>query len=77
MESHNVSLEEFVQGQVDRWSAKKQLGGIDLPVITVSMEPGSGGSLMAEPSLSAEGPISFFPPRCVSVFVRLRRLICE
>ena len=48
MESHNVSLEEFVQGQVDKWSAKKQFEGIDLPVITVSMEPGSRGSLMAQ-----------------------------
>ncbi len=47
MESHDVILEEFVQSQIAKWSGNKRLEGDDLPVITVSMEPGSGGSLMA------------------------------
>jgi len=48
MESQNVSIEEFVQSQIDRWQMIKHPHPVAVPVITVSMEPGSKGRLIAE-----------------------------
>ena len=51
MTRQNISIDQFVKQQVKKWSdqfaAKKGVVDERIPVITVSMEPGSGGSLIA------------------------------
>jgi cytidylate kinase len=48
----NVSIDQFVKQQVKKWegqfTGKKDTEAALIPVITVSMEPGSGGSMIAE-----------------------------
>jgi cytidylate kinase len=52
MTKKKTSIEQFVNKQVEKWESTytkdKSKGEAHLPVITVSMEPGSGGSVMAK-----------------------------
>jgi cytidylate kinase len=52
MAKEKISIKQFVNGQVKKWERMySQAGGqaeIRLPSITLSMEPGSGGSVMAQ-----------------------------
>jgi cytidylate kinase len=47
MRTKKIAVEDFVKGQIDRWQRKKQ-PQVTVPVITVSMEPGSQGTLIAK-----------------------------
>ncbi len=51
MNEKSVSIEDFVKEQVKKWESQytedQKKGQAQIPVITVSMEPGSGGSLVA------------------------------
>jgi len=48
----NISIDQFVKQQVKKWegqfAGKKAQTEVQIPVITMSMEPGSGGSIIAE-----------------------------
>ena len=48
----NISIDQFVRQQVKKWKGqfaeKKEQADEGIPVITVSMEPGSGGSIIAQ-----------------------------
>jgi cytidylate kinase len=48
----DISIDQFVKKQVKKWEgqfgAEKDKAASQIPVITVSMEPGSGGSIIAE-----------------------------
>lgn len=48
----NVSIDQFVKQQVKKWedqfTGKKDKDVPQIPVITVAMEPGSGGSIIAQ-----------------------------
>lgn len=48
----DLSIEEFVKKQIDKWEKTYAAGGkkkkADIPVITLCMEPGSGGCIIAE-----------------------------
>jgi cytidylate kinase len=52
IEKEQISVEEFVNRQIDKWkkiypaSTKKRK--VEIPVITVAMEPGAGGCWIAE-----------------------------
>lgn len=52
MKTEKTSIEQFVQKQVKKWEsiypAKEMKGEARIPVITVSMEPGAGGSILAQ-----------------------------
>jgi cytidylate kinase len=52
MPKQETSIKEFVSNQIKKWERMySQVGGLDeprLPAITVSMEPGSGGSILAQ-----------------------------
>ena len=52
MKTEKTSIEQFVQKQVEKWDniypAKERKGEARIPVITVSMEPGAGGSIVAQ-----------------------------
>ena len=52
MTKKDISIDQFVKKQVKKWEgpvkAKKGKPVPQIPVITVSMEPGSGGSIIAE-----------------------------
>ena len=52
MTKKKTSIEQFVNKQLEKWESTytkdKSKGEAFLPVITVSMEPGSGGSVMAK-----------------------------
>ena len=52
MKTEKTSIEQFVQKQVEKWEssypAKERKGEARIPVITVSMEPGAGGSIVAQ-----------------------------
>ena len=52
MTQKDISVDQFVKQQVKKWEgpvgAKKGRSAPQIPVITVSMEPGSGGSIIAE-----------------------------
>jgi len=52
MTNKKISIDEFVKNQVKKWekqfSGKKAKAAAEIPVITVAMEPGSGGSLIAQ-----------------------------
>jgi cytidylate kinase len=52
MTNKKISIDEFVKNQVKKWekqfSGKKAKAEAEIPVITVAMEPGSGGSLIAQ-----------------------------
>lgn len=52
MKAEKTSIEQFVQQQVKKWEsiypAKERKGEARIPVITVSMEPGAGGSIVAQ-----------------------------
>jgi len=52
MTNKKISIDEFVKNQVKKWekqfSGKKAKAEAAIPVITVAMEPGSGGSLIAQ-----------------------------
>lgn len=52
MTQKDISIDQFVKQQVKKWEgpvkSKKDRAAARLPVITVSMEPGSGGSIIAE-----------------------------
>ena len=52
MIQNNISIDQFVKQQVKKWedqfSGRKDKSAADIPVITVAMEPGSGGSIIAE-----------------------------
>jgi cytidylate kinase len=52
MTNKKISIDEFVKNQVKKWekqfSGKKAKADAEIPVITVAMEPGSGGSLIAQ-----------------------------
>ena len=52
MTKKKISLDQFVKNQVKKWekqfSGKKASSEAQIPVITVAMEPGSGGSIIAE-----------------------------
>ena len=51
MTKKDLSIDQFVKQQVKKWenqfSGKKDKAGAQIPVITVAMEPGSGGSIIA------------------------------
>ena len=51
MEKKKISIEQFVKEQVKKWEsmypAKDREGEARIPVITVSMQPGAGGSMVA------------------------------
>lgn len=51
-DNDQISIEEFVQQQVDKWQKlyveKDKKKKAELPVITLCMEPGSGGCVIAE-----------------------------
>ncbi|NNL75507.1 MAG: hypothetical protein HKO68_04135, partial [Desulfobacterales bacterium] len=51
MEKKKISIEQFVKEQVQKWEsmypAKDKKGEARIPVITVSMQPGAGGSMVA------------------------------
>ena len=52
MTKKKTSIDQFVKDQLKKWesaySKDKAKTEARLPVITVSMEPGSGGSVMAQ-----------------------------
>ncbi|MEE4261571.1 MAG: cytidylate kinase-like family protein [Desulfobacteraceae bacterium] len=52
MTKKKISIDEFVKNQVKKWekqfTGKKASSEAQIPVITVAMEPGSGGSIIAE-----------------------------
>jgi cytidylate kinase len=52
MTQKDISIDQFVKQQVKKWesqfSGKNAQADEKSPVITISMEPGSGGSIMAE-----------------------------
>ena len=52
MSQRNISIDQFVKQQVKKWegqfTGKKAKDVAQIPVITVSMEPGSGGSIIAQ-----------------------------
>ena len=52
MDNGKLIVEEFVEAQVKTWktrlSKEGKIAGVRLPVITVCMEPGSGGSIVAQ-----------------------------
>lgn len=52
MEKKKISIEQFVKEQVKKWEsmylAKDKKGEARIPVITVSMQPGAGGSMVAQ-----------------------------
>ncbi len=52
MTKKKISIDQFVKNQVKKWekqfTGKKASSEAQLPVITVAMEPGSGGSIIAE-----------------------------
>ena len=52
MDNGKLLVEEFVAAQVKTWktriSKEEKTAGVKLPVITVCMEPGSGGSIVAQ-----------------------------
>ena len=52
MTNKKISIDEFVKNQVKKWekqfSGKKAKAEAEIPVFTVAMEPGSGGSLIAQ-----------------------------
>ena len=52
MAQKNISIDQFVKQQVKKWEepvkTRKGRKAPQTPVITVSMEPGSGGSIIAE-----------------------------
>ena len=52
MDKGKLIVEEFVEAQVKTWktrlSKEGKIAGVRLPVITVSVEPGSGGSIVAQ-----------------------------
>lgn len=52
MTQRNISIDQFVKQQVKKWegqfTGKKDKAEAQIPVITVSMEPGSGGSIIAQ-----------------------------
>jgi len=52
MTQKNISIDQFVKQQVKKWEsqfrAKKGKADTQMPVITVAMEPGSGGSIIAQ-----------------------------
>ena len=52
MDNGKLLVEEFVAAQVKTWetrlSKEGKIAGVRLPVITVCMEPGSGGSIVAQ-----------------------------
>ncbi|MGB5750918.1 MAG: cytidylate kinase-like family protein [Desulfobacterales bacterium] len=52
MTKKKISVDQFVKNQVKKWetqfSGKKAKAEAQIPVITVAMEPGSGGSLIAQ-----------------------------
>ena len=52
MTQRNISIDQFVKQQVKKWegrfTGKKAKDVAQIPVITVSMEPGSGGSIIAQ-----------------------------
>ena len=58
-----ISVEEFVQNQVKKWqtlySAKDKKKRAQIPVITICMEPGSGGCLIGEQVANRMG-LDFF-----------------
>jgi cytidylate kinase len=51
MTQRNISIDQFVKQQLKKWegqfTGKKATDVAHIPVITVSMEPGSGGSIIA------------------------------
>ena len=51
MTQRNISIDQFVKQQVKKWedqfTGKKDKDVPQIPVITVAMEPGSGGSIIA------------------------------
>jgi cytidylate kinase len=51
MTQRNISIDQFVKQQVKKWedqfTGKKDKDVAQIPVITVAMEPGSGGSIIA------------------------------
>ena len=52
MTKRNISIDQFVKQQVKKWedqfTGKKDKDVPQIPVITVAMEPGSGGSIIAQ-----------------------------
>ena len=52
MTQRNISIDQFVKQQVKKWedqfTRKKDKDVPQIPVITVAMEPGSGGSIIAQ-----------------------------
>ena len=52
MTQKNISIDQFVKQQVKKWEGqftdKKDKAVKRIPVITISMEPGSGGSIIAQ-----------------------------
>jgi len=52
MTKKKISIDQFVKNQVKKWekqfTGKKASSEAQIPVITVAMEPGSGGSIIAE-----------------------------
>jgi len=52
MTQRNISIDQFVKQQVKKWedqfTGKKDKDVPQIPVITVAMEPGSGGSIIAQ-----------------------------
>ena len=52
MTKKKTSVEQFVKEQLEKWDRAYAKGKAKtearLPVVTVSMEPGSGGSVMAQ-----------------------------
>ena len=52
MDKGKLIVEEFVEAQVKTWktrlSKEGKIAGVRLPVITVCIEPGSGGSIVAQ-----------------------------
>ena len=52
MTKKKISIDHFVKEQVKKWETvylgKEAKAEAQLPVITVAMEPGSGGSVMAQ-----------------------------
>ena len=52
MAKKEVSIDQIVKNQIKKWenqfAGKKAQAEAQIPVITVSMEPGSGGSILAQ-----------------------------
>jgi cytidylate kinase len=52
MATKNISVDQFVKQQVKKWqgqfSGKRDHAVAQIPVITLAMEPGSGGSIIAQ-----------------------------